>query len=61
MPAKEWTVVPPMLRPAIPVEAVTANEDGSGDKEPGLDGFNGESGFSTLIISLRRTDLPVPA
>ncbi|KAJ6501690.1 hypothetical protein C8R47DRAFT_958497, partial [Mycena vitilis] len=28
MPANEWTVEPPMFRPAIPVDAVTATEGG---------------------------------
>ncbi|TFL03623.1 hypothetical protein BDV98DRAFT_504426 [Pterulicium gracile] len=46
-PAKECRVPPPMLTPAIPVDAVMAiSSDGSGSK--------------SLMISRRRTDFPTP-
>lgn len=46
IPAQEWTVLPPILRPAIPVDAVTAIES--------------PYGLKILIISRKRTDFPVP-
>jgi len=49
MPANEWTVEPPMLTAAMPVEAVTQTAPGSGYLSR-----------SDLISSRRRTDLPVP-
>lgn len=51
IPAKLWIVVPPMLQAAIPVEAVTATASGR------LTCLLRRS----LMICLRRTDLPVPA
>ncbi|KAJ7456630.1 hypothetical protein FB451DRAFT_611332 [Mycena latifolia] len=47
IPANECTVEPPMLRPAIPVDAMTATAPGS-------------SAFNAFIISRRRIDFPVP-
>jgi hypothetical protein len=48
IPANECTVLPPMLRPAIPVEAVMAMDSGKRSR-------------SKRMISRRRTDFPVPA
>lgn len=50
IPAKEWTVIPPMLHAAIPVDAVTAMESSL------LTNFLRKA----AIISRRRTDFPVP-
>ncbi|KAJ6574740.1 hypothetical protein B0H19DRAFT_1125535 [Mycena capillaripes] len=51
IPANECRVEPPMFRPAIPVDAVTARELG----------FRTGSSFKVLIISRKRMDFPVPA
>ncbi|KAI0317992.1 hypothetical protein OF83DRAFT_1030784, partial [Amylostereum chailletii] len=48
IPAQECRVVPPILRDAIPVDAVIANHFFC-------------SGPNNLMISRRRTDLPVPS
>jgi len=47
-PAKEWSVVPPMLMAAIPVDAVTATAESP------------KSSRSCSMIALSRTLLPVP-
>lgn len=47
IPAHEWRVTPPILRAAIPVEAVTATA-------------SGEVSRRSFIISRKRTDFPVP-
>ncbi|KAF8267803.1 hypothetical protein EI94DRAFT_1729461 [Lactarius quietus] len=50
IPANEWIVTPPMLQAAMPVEAVTATASG----------VLTYSLRRVLMISRRRTDLPVP-
>lgn len=50
MPAHECIVLPPMLSPAIPVEAVMATSSRSTDSGP----------LSKRMISRNNTDFPVP-
>lgn len=50
IPAQECSVTPPMLIAAIPVEAVIAT----------VSGISEEPFVKNLIISLNRTDFPVP-
>ncbi|KAI0047667.1 hypothetical protein FA95DRAFT_1492219 [Auriscalpium vulgare] len=49
IPAHECSVTPPMFKAAMPVDAVVTSLDGSCGS------------LRTLMISRRRTDLPVPA
>ena len=50
-PAKEWSVMPPTLHAARPVDAVTATDSG----------FRSFAFFKAVMISRNNTDLPVPA